>query len=229
MKPEDGADIGIIIRMMLSRPFRLVTPTVDGDVLAVLARADAAFTPPQVRDLIDMRSVEGVRNALRRLTAQGIVTRERYGNAYVYRLNRAHVAARHIIGLAESGDEVLQRMREQLATWSVPCEFAALFGSAATGAMTEESDIDVLVVRPDSVDVEADSSWHEQLAEFEQTSTSWTGNDTRVLELSAAEVATGVKRERVLRDIARDGIALSGPSDYLTRYRLQPRTSKGKR
>jgi predicted nucleotidyltransferase len=169
MKPEDGADIGIIIRMMLSRPFRLVTPTVDGDVLAVLARADAAFTPPQVRDLIDMRSVEGVRNALRRLTAQGIVTRERYGNAYVYRLNRAHVAARHIIGLAESGDEVLQRMREQLATWSVPCEFAALFGSAATGSMTEESDIDVLVdiAREAGLDAEAARDFLQDPAQLE--------------------------------------------------------------
>lgn len=218
-----------MIRMLLSRPFEVVTPTLDGDVLAVLARADAAFTPPQVRDLIGMHSVEGVRNALRRLTAQGIVTRERYGNAYVYRLNREHVAARHIIGLAESSDEVLQRMREQLATWMVPCEFAALFGSAAEGTMTEASDIDVLVVRPDSVGIEGDSSWRDQVAEFERAATSWTGNDTRVLELTAAEVGKGAKRERVLRDIARDGIPLAGPSDYLTRYRLQPRKSKGKR
>lgn len=208
-----------IVRMLLSRPFQVVTPTVDGDVLAVLARADAAFTPPQVRDLIGIHSVEGVRNALRRLTAQGIVTRERYGNAYVYRLNREHVAARHIIGLADSSGEVLQRMREQLATWPVQCEFAALFGSAATGAMSEDSDIDVLIVRPDSVDVEGDSSWHDQVAEFERAATSWTGNDTRVLELTAAEVGKGAKRERVLRDIARDGISLAGPSDYLSAHR----------
>ena len=116
-----------------------------------------------------MRSVEGVRNALRRLTAQGIVTRERYGNAYVYRLNRAHVAARHIIGLAESGDEVLQRMREQLATWSVPCEFAALFGSAATGSMTEESDIDVLVdiAREAGLDAEAARDFLQDPAQLE--------------------------------------------------------------
>ena len=219
----------IIFHMILGRPLQLVTPTVDGDVLALLARADAAFTPPQVRDLIEMHSVEGVRNALRRLTDQGIVTRERYGNAYVYRLNRDHVAARHIIGLAESGDEVLRLMRDRLATWTVPCEFAALFGSAATGAMTEDSDIDVLIVRADSVDVEGDSSWHDQVAEFERAATSWTGNDTRVLELTAAEVGKGAKRERVLRDIARDGIPLAGPSDYLTRYRLQSRKSKGKR
>lgn len=215
--------------MLLSRPFRVITPTVDGDVLTVLARADAAFTPPQVRDLIGMHSVEGVRNALRRLTTQGIVSRERYGNAYVYRLNRDHVAARHVIGLARSGEKVLERMREQLASWTVPCEFAAVFGSAATGAMTDDSDIDVLVVRPNAVDVEADSSWPEQVSELERVSTSWTGNDTRTLELSAAEVAVGAGHERVLRDIARDGIPLAGPPDYLTRYRLPPKKPKGKR
>ena len=208
--------------MLLSRPFRVITPTVDGDVLTVLARADAAFTPPQVRDLIGMHSVEGVRNALRRLTTQGIVSRERYGNAYVYRLNRDHVAARHVIGLARSGEKVLERMREQLASWTVPCEFAAVFGSAATGAMTDDSDIDVLVVRPNAVDVEADSSWPEQVSELERVSTSWTGNDTRILEMSASEVAATIATEQILAEIARDGIVLSGTPGYLASVKPRP-------
>lgn len=205
--------------MLLSRPFLTVTPTIDGDVLTVLARADAAFTPPQVRDLIDMHSVEGVRNVLGRLTHQGVVTRERTGNAYAYRLNRDHVAAEHIIGLASSGTEVLERMRHQLAAWPLQCEYAALFGSAATRTMSEDSDLDVLIVRPDAVDVEVDMSWHDQVVEFARASTSWTGNDTRVLELSAAEVAKSCGSERELSDIERDGIALAGPPDYLTRCR----------
>ena len=33
-----------------------ITPTVDGDVLMVLARAEAAFTPPEVHRLIGARS-----------------------------------------------------------------------------------------------------------------------------------------------------------------------------
>lgn len=215
--------------MLLSHPLQVVTPTVDGDVLAVLARADAAFTPPRVRDLIQMHSVEGVRNALGRLTDQGIVTRERYGNAYVYRLNREHVAARHIIGLAEAGGEVIERMRDQIATWTIPSEYAALFGSAATGAMTEDSDLDVLVVRSNDIDIDGDTGWHDQIDDFTRACTSWTGNDTRVLEMSAAEVAHGAGSERVLDDIARDGIPLAGPSDYLARYRRVARKVKGKR
>jgi predicted nucleotidyltransferase len=208
----------MILDVILTRPFQVVTPTVDGDVLGVLARAEASFTPPQVRDLIGFHSVAGVRNALVRLTAQGVVRSERVGRAYTYRLNRNHVAAPHIIGLAEAGREVVQRMRGHIGTWLVPCEYAALFGSAATGTMTEESDLDVFVVRPNSVEVEADSEWYDQLDGFAEASTSWTGNDTRILEMSASEVERGTRTERVLLDIARDSIALAGPLAYLSRY-----------
>jgi hypothetical protein len=204
--------------MILSRPFQSVTPTVDGDVLTVLARVEASFTPPQVRDLIGLHSVAGVRNALIRLTAQGIVVNDRVGRAYTYRLNRQHVAASHVIGLAEAGREVVHRMRDNLESWRLPCQYAALFGSAATGSMTEESDLDVFVVRPDSVGPDTESGWYDQLHGFADASTAWTGNDTRILEMSASEVDQGATTERVLLDIARDGITLAGPSSYLSRY-----------
>jgi predicted nucleotidyltransferase len=209
--------------MILNRPLQVVTPTVDGDVLSVLAGADAEFTPPQVRDLIQMHSVEGVRRALGRLVGQGIVIRERFGNAYAYRLNRDHVAAVHIVGLSRSGEEVIARMQHLISSWSVPCEYAALFGSASTGEMTEDSDIDVLIVRADEVDGEFDEEWRDQLAEFETTATAWTGNDTRVLELPAGEVAGDPGVERVLREVACDGVTLAGPLSYLARYRANPR------
>ena len=41
---------------------------------------------------------------------------------------------------------------------------------------------------------------------------------TSILKMSASEVGRGAKSERVLLDIARDGIALAGPSAYLSRY-----------
>ena len=208
--------------MILSRPFLAVTPTIDGDVLAALARADASFTPPEVHDLIGFHSVAGVRNALMRLTGQGVLHSEQVGRAYTYRLNRQHVCAPHIIGLADASREVLKRMRDLIDTWSTPCDFAALFGSAATGRMTEGSDIDVFVVRPDSVVVEDDVQWHEQLDAFATASTSWTGNDARVLEMSASEVAATIATERILAEIARDGFVLSGTPGYLASVKPRP-------
>lgn len=206
-----------IISVILSRPFQLITPTVDGDVLAVLARAEASFTPPQVRDLIGFHSVAGVRNSLVRLTTQGIVRSERVGRAYTYRLNRAHVAAAYVVGLAEAGSEVVDRMRSHISAWPLACSFAALFGSGANGQMTVDSDLDVFVVRPDSVDV--DGRWDDQVDALSNACTAWTGNDTRVLEMTEAEVRLNAATDRVLADIGRDGIVLAGSVNYLSRQR----------
>ena len=208
--------------MILNRPLEVVTSTVDGDVLTVLARADAAFTPPQVRDLAGRHSVAGVRNALHRLTEQGIVHSEQVGRAFTYRLNRDHIAAPHVIALAEAGQTLAQLMRELLRSWATPPEFSALFGSAATGRMTAASDLDVLIVRPSAVDNDSEV-WHDQVDNFAQSCTRWAGNDTRILELSAVEVRGGMATDEVLSDIARNGIHLSGPTSYLSQYRRETR------
>jgi len=103
-------------------------------------------------------------------------------------------------------------MRDLIDTWSTPCDFAALFGSAATGRMTEGSDIDVFVVRPDSVVVEDDVQWHEQLDALATASTSWTGNDARVLEMSASEVADTIAYCCSVEGAAVNGMVVPVPS-----------------
>lgn len=202
--------------MDLSHPFSVVTPTVDGDVLQILASAEAAFTPPQVHGLADRHSVSGIRKALTRLTSTGIVTTRRVGNAFSYELNREHLAAPHVAAIAHLRAELLDRMTARIGEWSSSAEYAALFGSAATGQMHPDSDIDVLVVRPDSVELD-DARWRRQLDDFACRVTGWTGNDTRVLEFAAAEVlaALATDGEPVLIDIREHGIRLHGRSDYL--------------
>ena len=201
--------------MDLARPFLLLTPTVDGDVLSALALAGHVFTPPQLHAIIGRHSVDGVRRALHRLADQGLVNRERIGRADVFGLNRDHLAAPYVIGIAQLRRELLDRMRAELAGWRVPCVYAALFGSAATGTMRHDSDIDVFLVRPDAVDAEHDI-WRDQVQHLARTATRWTGNDTRPFELAEEEVGRGLALgEPVLRDIARVGIRLVGPADYL--------------
>lgn len=119
--------------------------------------------------------------------------------------------------LAFQKDVLLTRLRERFAGWELPARFAALFGSAASGRMHPDSDIDIFVVRPDGLD---DERWWDQLAELEHAVTSWTGNDTRIMELSDSEIVAAVaSNERVLVDIADTGIPLFGPVRYMATVR----------
>lgn len=50
--------------MQPNKPFATVTPILDGDVLAVLARADVTFTISQVQRILITVSGEGIRKVL---------------------------------------------------------------------------------------------------------------------------------------------------------------------
>ncbi len=197
--------------MELQHPFALVTPSVDGDVLAVLARADAPFTTGQVHRLLPSVSQQGIRNSLQRLAEQGTVLADRIGNAYTYRLNREHLAAEHVIGLANLMSALLARLTGELDAWDPKPAYAAVFGSAARGTMTASSDIDLLLVRPDGADEDA---WEEQTQALASRVTRWTGNDARTLVLDESDIAPD---EPVLRDVAAHGLTVAGTQDWLAR------------
>lgn len=209
---------GTIVEMDLHHPFQVITPTVDGDVLAALAGAEAEFTAPQVHRLIGEHSESGVRKALKRLERQGIVRATRAGQAWIYVLNREHLAAEHVVGLARLRHALVDKMGDAISGWAIAPEYAALFGSAAKGGMGVDSDIDLLVIRPDATDTD-DAAWRHDLDALASSVAAWTGNDTQILEFTASEVdaARRTKSERVLRDIADDGITLFGPDRYLHR------------
>lgn len=201
--------------MNLAEPFAVVTPTVDGAVLTVLGAANSSFTGRQVHQLAGHHSESGVRRALERLVAQGVLDSDRVGAATQYRLNRDHLAAAAIEALANLRAELFERIRKELRSWATPAEFVALFGSAARGDMRADSDIDLFVVRPDDVDVD-DQTWHGQTARLSLLVSRWTGNDARVFELSASEVMAGLlDEEPVLADIRDEGLPLDGPTSYL--------------
>lgn len=201
--------------MQLDRPFLVVTPTVDGDVLAALARVEAAFTGRGLHKLVGRHSADGVRRAVERLARQGIVDVVVAGPSKLYSLNRDHLAAQHIIALAKLQEEFVARLRSRLADWRLPPVYAALFGSAATHEMRDDSDIDMFVVRPDALRADH-SQWAQQLEELAHDGSRWTGNDLRIFELSDAEARLGVvSNEQVLLDIRDHGVRLIGPAGYL--------------
>ena len=201
--------------MDFRRPLQVVTPTLDGDVLSVLARGEAQMTGRELQRVIGHGSHQGIRNAADRLAEQGVVSRRSAGNAYLYELNRDHVAASWIEGLASLPGQVLDRLRDAIRRWEHPPTLVVLFGSVARGEATPESDLDLLVVRP--ADCEPDQpAWQEQLSNLQMRASAWTGNDARILELGEQELTGGEPRQ-ILADAARDGIELYGTLRLLRR------------
>ena len=203
--------------MDFARPLHTVTPTLDGDVLAVLAGADAELSGRRVHQLVGHSSEQGVRKTLDRLVEQGIASSRRAGQAKLYQLNRDHLAARHIEGLAALRSELLQRLRETVKQWKVEPVAALLFGSVARREAGAQSDLDLLVIRPARCDADA-KPWRDQVSRLQQAATAWTGNDSRVLEFGEEELREGLgEREPVLVDAVKDGIEIAGSLRQLRR------------
>ena len=195
--------------MELGHPFKTVTPSLDGEILAVLVRETDECTAPRIHGLIGEFSESGVRKACVRLAEQGIITQRRVGHADVYLLNREHVAADAVIALAELRDTLVDRISGQLSGWELPCAYAALFGAATRRAMGSRSDIDLFIVRPDGIDA-SDPVWRGQIDSLRSRIKTWTGNGTRVLEYRERQMQDGLR-------LSGNPIALTPPRSWSVR------------
>lgn len=205
--------------MLLHRPLLTITPTVDGDVLMVLAGADSEFTAPDIHRLLGRWSVQGIRKAVERLASQGTVAVRESRAASFYRLNREHLAAPAIIELAGLRLRFYEKLEESFEAWAPKPAVAAVFGSAVRSEMTVSSDIDIFIARPDAIEAEH-SDWVAQLSDLVQAASNWTGNDVRVFELPLSEARQRfAEGDEVLRSIGKEGIAVCGDLDPVRRGR----------
>jgi predicted nucleotidyltransferase len=195
----------------LNRPFATVTPTLDGEVLAVLAAHDVTFTTGQIHRVLSSYSEEGIRKVLARLVSQGVVLSERIGNAFAYRLNAAHLAAGPIVELAKLFDTFLKRLEDELGGWKHPPVHAAVFGSAVRGTMTPDSDIDLFLV---SATGTPDAVWAQQVNELASAVTAWTGNDARVVEYAEIELKSA-RTESMVHQVLEYGLTVAGSRAWL--------------
>jgi predicted nucleotidyltransferase len=201
--------------MDVARPYAAVSPTLDGEVLRVLAGTTMLQTGRQVAYLTGRSSHSGVLDALNRLTEHGLVTRVELNRAYLYALNTDHLAADAVIALAGLRAKLFERIKVELGTWRIAPVHVSLFGSTARGDGDTHSDIDLFIVRPETVPAE-DPSWQEQLDELRDKIQRWTGNRAAMHEKSETELAQLQVEERpILAELRADAIALSG-SDMTT-------------
>lgn len=216
--------------MRLDRPLATVTPTLDGDILTVLARTTSTFTITQIHRILGTASAEGIRKALLRLTAQGIVLSDRVGTTNTYMLNTEHLAAQPIRELANLSATLLSRLETHLQAWAEPPLYAAVFGSAATATMTIDSDIDLFVVRRNPPGEESDYAdlWAQQVAHLAESVTAWTGNDARVVEYTEDDLRRAAEAgEQLLHDVARHGLTVAGARSWLSRQLTAARADSG--
>jgi predicted nucleotidyltransferase len=207
----------------MNRPFATVTPTLDGDVLAVLAAHDVTFTTGQIHRVLNSFSEEGIRKVLARLVSQGVVLSERIGHTYAYRLNTAHLAAKPIVELAKLFDTFLKRLEEELHGWQYSPVYAAVFGSAVRGTMTPDSDIDLLLV---SATGTPEAVWAQQVNELASAVTAWTGNDARVVEYAQIELKSA-RTEPMVQDVLEHGLTVAGSRAWLLKQVKPVRARKG--
>jgi predicted nucleotidyltransferase len=201
--------------MDVSRPYAAVCPTLDGEVLEVLAGTTMALTGRQVALLTGRKSHSGVLAVLNRLTEHGLVSRIELNRAYLFALNRDHLAAPAVEILAGMRKALFDELRDVIDDWPITPVHVSLFGSAARGDGDTRSDFDLLVVRPDSVDQD-EPAWRAQMDDLVDLIRRRTGNHVSVIERDDS----GMRRLRVaeppiLSELLADALVLSGSRSQL--------------
>lgn len=203
-----GAKVAMI--MNVSSPYMAICPTLDSEVLTVLAGTTRPLTGREVARLTGRTSHRGVAEVLSRLVEHGLVERQEAGRALLFTLNREHLAAPAVEVLAGMRVELLRRIRELVGAWKIAAVHASIFGSTARGDGGTQSDIDVFVVRPGAAS-EDDPQWRQQLDDLAENVERWTGNKASVAEAAANEIGTLLEEGRpIVAELRSDAISVGG-------------------
>lgn len=198
--------------MDLSRPYTVICPSLEGPVLDVLAHTTRPLTGREVARLASRGSERGVRLVLHRLVANGLVRAQEAGSASLFVLNREHVAAGIVEGLMRLRTELIDRIRREVEGWSSQPVHVSVFGSAARADGHTESDIDLLIVRPEDL-AEDDPQWGEQLHGLAERIERWSGNHASLHEISPKGLKAAQRRgEPIVASLRNTSIVLAGPA-----------------
>jgi predicted nucleotidyltransferase len=194
----------------VSHPIHVVVPTLDGDVLEVMAKTTRPLTGLEIAGLAGRGSPSGIRLALARLTEQGILHAEQRAQAVFYTANRAHLAWPAVESMVTLGSVLFNRVRDELQEWSAKPLHASIFGSMARGDGDHKSDIDILLIRPDETD-EEQPNWAGQVDRLRAQVRSWTGSNCQVFQIDLSRFRKYHQiNDPLVQEWIRDGIRLFG-------------------
>jgi predicted nucleotidyltransferase len=209
----------IDLQMDVSRPYAAVCPSLEGDVLRVLAGTSLGLTGRQVAALTGRRSHSGVLDVLHRLTEHGLVKRVPLNRGYLFALNSDHVAAEAVKLLMNLRSELFERIRSAIEEWEIAPVHASVLGSAARGDGDVDSDIDVLIVRARGL-AQDEPSWQTRVDALRDQIESWTGNRANIVDRSEAQLAELVEQQRPIIDELRSDAIVIGGRDLTTLLEL---------
>ncbi len=201
----------IVSTVDVAHPYTAVCPSLDGEVLQVLAGTNMGLTGRQVALLAGRNSHSGVLQVLNRLTDQGLVDRAELNRAHLFALNREHLAARAVELLMSMREKLLELIRRELDGWQIAPVHVSLFGSTARGDGDTQSDVDLFVVRPNEVDND-EPAWCAQIDDLQRRIRRWTGNHAGIVQVPKLQMAHLLDEEPpIVAELRSDAITLHGP------------------
>lgn len=112
--------------------------------------------------------------------------------------------------IARARESVIDELGRTAAALDPAPVSVIVFGSFARGDAHADSDIDVVVVRPETV-AEDDDRWCRALEEWHSKAERLTGNPVEILKVAEHEIGDRLRgRAVVWRDVVRDGVTVYG-------------------
>lgn len=197
--------------MDYTHPLESVFPGAQSRVLAVLARVDVEFSLRTLARVAQVSPAQ-VSRIMPPLVELGLVQRRDISPLAMFRMIRTHVASQAVIALLDSRATVLRHLGSLAETTNLPAASIIVFGSFARRESEIQSDIDIVIVRPDDMD-EDSRVWVDPILRWQEEASCLSGNEIQILEYTRTEVHQRLNSDVPLWDnILQDGIVVFGES-----------------
>ncbi len=191
------------------RPVQTLIPGAQGRILAVLAETSAELNLRSIARLSGV-SLAHTSRVMPVLVALGVVERREAPPSALFRFVPDNVASRAITALTRARQAVLVEMGSAVNHLECQPTSVVVFGSLASGKADSKSDIDVVVVRPRSID-EDDVTWRQDVETWRARVGRLAGNRVEMIEIAEEEVPRSLAGGQPLwADIAREGVLVFG-------------------
>ena len=198
------------VDMDLASPLRSLVPTMESEVLGVLAGTQAAMSIAQITAVASRGSRQGLTLALARLVEHGLVTAIPANRGSMYSLNGNHVLADALRAALEARGVFLHRLSDAVHSLSPRPLHVSIFGSFARHEGGPDSDIDVLFVLPRGRAV--DAQWEAQVRDLKEQVFAWTGNRMEHVAYTEDELLDVVKKKVAIVESWRtEALTVHGP------------------